>query len=399
MTEKETNTKENTLDTSELREELRGMIREVIESITKEASSKVPPVSTEEPQEDLPTSVRLSEKTEGIAAARFVRAMAAAKGDPERAMKFARQTWDDDLSRTVTRALQMDVFKTGGFLIPESFANEVIDLLRPRNVVRAAGVGTIPMPNGSLVVPRISKDASASYIGETQQIPTSEPEGGQLILSAKKLVSMVPVSNDLLRTDVGDAADMWVRNSIVQAMANREDKAFLRDDGTEYKPKGIRYWSNNVIAMSGSDKEANLFSMMNALAEDDVTGRFVWFMAPRPFHTLQRERTTNGELIFPELRRTPPTLLTFPVFVSNNIPINLGSGSNETEIYLVDMDDAVLAESMDMEVAVDSSASYVTGGTTYSSFQNDLTLVRMITKHDFAMRHAEAACVLTGVTW
>jgi len=392
MTEKEHATERRDLDEAVMRS-----IREEIASAIKEALRE----KSEKPSDFMEGetgSVALNRKTDGIAAARMVRAYAMAGGNVEKAAWLSKRLWDDDVGSVVTRAFSVGDFAGGGFLLPADMARELIDLFRPLNVVRAAGARTVPMPNGSLTWPRLSQDAAAQYVGELTAIPTSEPKGGQIILTAKKLAGLALISNDLLRTDAGPDADRTVRDSLVEALANREDRAFLRDDGTNYKPKGIRYWSNNVISV-GATEEDTIVAALNALAEDNVPLRnLAWFMASRTYFALTKVRTTNGERVFPELDRN--MLRGFPVFVSNNIPTNLGGGGNESEIYLVYMPDAVIAEMGGMEIAVDSSASIDTGGgTTVNLFQSDATAVRAIMRHDFALLHDESAAVVTGVTW
>ena len=50
------------------------------------------------------------------------------------------------------------------------------------------------------------------------------------------------------------------------------------------------------------------------------------------------------------------------------------------------------------ELSEDEVAN-VTGGTTYSAFQNDKTLMRAVSEHDIAPRHDEAISVINGVAW
>ena len=87
------------------------------------------------------------------------------------------------------------------------------------------------------------------------------------------------------------------------------------------------------------------------------------------------------------------------MFTTTNIPNNLGSGGNETEVYLSDMSDSIIAEATGLEIAVDSSASYIENGAAVSAFARDETLIRAISRHDFGVRHAESVAVKTGVLW
>ena len=288
-------------------------------------------------------------------------------------------------------------------MIPPDFANEIIDLLRPRSVIRGAGVQTVPMPRGTLTLPKQTAGATASYVGENQDITKTQLTGGQIVMSAKKLAALVPISNDLLTIDVGDSADAMVRNDLVRQLATREDQAFLRDDGTQNTPKGLRYWAKTTTASSGTGAaqiEADLVGLIQNLEGADIAmSNPVWIMSPRSKNSLINLRDANGNLVFPEIRNAMPTLFTFPVFVTNNVPTNLGGGGNESEVYLADMDEVLLGETGGLEITADSSASYLDGGTLVSAFSQDQTVIRAIMRHDLAVRYDEAVTVLTGVQW
>lgn len=349
----------------------------------------------------------------GIGAGRFVRAMAFGRGDMDRAKHFAQEAvskgnWDDSLGTRVVRALEAGNLTAGGALLPDEFAAEIIELLRSRSVVRAAGARVLPMNMGTLTIRRQTAGSSASYVGESTNIAKTEPTTGQIVMTSKKLAAIVPISNDLLTFAAGDLADQFVRDDLVQELATREDQAFIRDDGNSDTPKGMRYWAqaSNIQASGGTTAaliEADFKALLNDLETNDVRMiRPVWFMNPRSKNHLVNLRDASGNLVYPELRNTAgspqASVLGIPAMVTTNIPINLGGGT-ATEVYLVDMADAIIGEATGIEIAVDSSASYVESGSLVSAFSRDETLMRAISRHDFAMRHAESVAVTTGVTW
>jgi HK97 family phage major capsid protein len=352
-------------------------------------------------------------KQKGIGAARFVRAMAFARGDMDRAKHFAQEcvtkgNWDDALGPRVVRALEAGNLTAGGALIPDEFAAEIIELLRARSVVRAAGARVLPMNMGTLTIRKQTSGSSASYIGESTNIAATQPETGQIVLTSKKLSAIVPISNDLLTFAAGALADEFVRDDLVQELATREDQAFIRDDGNSDTPKGMRYWAqaSNIQASAGTSAvniETDFKALLNDLETNDVRMISpVFFMNPRSKNHLINLRDTNGNLVYPELRGTAGspngTVLGIRAMMTTNIPINLGGGT-ASEIYLVDMNDAIIGEATGLEIAVDSSASYIESGSLVSAFSRDETLMRAISRHDFAMRHAESVAVTTGVTW
>lgn len=341
----------------------------------------------------------------GIAAARMVRALAHAKGDTERAKRFVQRVYDDALGDEVQKALVASDLETGGALVIPEYAAEIIELLRSKTVVRRAGARVLPMNNGTLTIRKHTAGSSAGYVGESRNIGVTQPETGQIELTSKKLAAIVPISNDLLTFTSGPSADEFVRDDLVLELSVREDRAFLRDDGSQHTPRGMRYWAaaGNVTATNGTSTdqiEKDFKELMNALEGADV--RMIspaWFMNPTRKNGLSILRhATGGNLIFPTLSGANPTLYGFPVFTTTSLPNNLGGGG-ETEVMFADMADAIIGEVSSLQIVADPSAAYVDGGEMKSAFSQDETLIRAITRHDFAFRHRESVAVKTGVTW
>jgi len=389
-------------------------VQELIKSIVKDTvSEEIAPLKeqatnwSEMLNKGNVRGVEIPEKDRGMAAARSVRALAAAKGDPDKAARFAEKAWNDTLGKAVqdsfTKVASAGEFTSGGFMIPEDMMSDIIELLRPQNVVRAAGASVLGMPRGTMTLPRTTNGPTASYVGENQNIGITEPAGGDLVMSAKKLAAIVPISNDLLNYSVGDQADRWVRDELVRSLAQTEDETFLRGSGTAHSPKGLRYWAANTISQSGTaatDMENDLANLIQLLEGNNVRmSRPAYFMNPRTKNYLMHQRDTGGNLVFEELRSANPTIYGLPVFVSNNIPKNLGSGSDETEVYLVEMTDVIIGEAGGLEITADSTAAYVDGGTTISTFQQDSSAIRALLRHDLAVRHDASVAVLDSVTW
>jgi HK97 family phage major capsid protein len=167
---------------------------------------------------------------------------------------------------------------------------------------------------------------------------------------------------------------------------------------------GIRFQaaSENVTASNGTTAtniESDFKDLLQALEGNDVPMvRPGWIMPPRSKNHLITLRDSNGNLIYPEIRNANPTIHTHPVFITNNIPQNLGAG-NETELYLVDASEVIFGEVAGLEIAVSPDASYTVSGNTFSAFQGDQTLMRATLRHDIALKHDVAVAVKIGVTW
>jgi HK97 family phage major capsid protein len=341
----------------------------------------------------------------------------------------------------VTRALVVSQGAAGGFIVPPDYMNEIIELLRPRAAVRAAGPRVIPMPRGTMTLPGQASGASASYGSEVKQIVSSQQGLNQIVATYKKLMALVPVSNDMMRY-ADPAVDAFVRDDLVKVIALREDLAFLLGDGTADTPRGflsfangwvgknggtLGVWNtgaNSTLAVNGSDPAnttggnfitsnptynlatvaAELGGAVNRLDAANVTdSKRVWFMNPRSFNYLYNVQNSLGVYVYRD-ELAKGTLLGYPVKKTTQIGTNYwdASGTNKdlSFIILAEMDEAMILDSMSLELAVSREGSYVdAGGNTISAFQNDQTLIRAIAEHDFQMRHDASVAVIQGVRW
>lgn len=339
----------------------------------------------------------------GLILGRIVRALVAGKGDPERAKYVVKKSWvDDGYNDEVIKALGADLGPSGGYLVPPQYSDELIELLGAKAVVRKLGAQSLPL-QGSLPIPKMIAGATAYFIGENQDIPVSEPEFGQIVLTEKTLAAMVPISNKLIRLS-SPKADAIVRDDLINAIARKEDLAFIRGSGSEYTPKGLLYWaaSSNKFNASGStvaDVIADLQKAINLLESADIPmTKPGWIMHPRTKNFLMRLVNNANQYIFKD-EMTKGTLLGIPYAVTTQIPTNLGTGGNESEIYLADFNECIIGDGVQYEIAVSTEATYNEGGSLVSAFSRDQTLVRIITTVDFAVRHDKAVAVIQQVTW
>jgi HK97 family phage major capsid protein len=303
----------------------------------------------------------------------------------------------------------------GGFLVPTEFSQDVIELLRPSGVIRSMGPLVMPMNSGSLKVPRITSGTSASYIGENQNISKTQLETGQLTLTFKKLAALIPISNDLLRYSA-PSADGIVRDDVVRAISQREDQAFIRDNGMSGTPKGLKYQIHaankfnaaasvslaNVTTDLGKAMryimDANITLIIQQAATGGVDVRPGWIFAPRTWQYLTTVQTGTGQYAFRE-EMLRGTLWGFPYRVTTQVETDLGASSNASEVYFGAFAHAVIGESTGLLVDASQDAAYHDGSNVVAAFSQDQTVIRVIAEHDFALRHDKAFTLIEGVTW
>jgi HK97 family phage major capsid protein len=326
----------------------------------------------------------------------------------DKALEFVDNRFHDDI---VTKALNLSVVAEGGALIPQDFMAELIELLRANVVVRQANPMTVEMPMGNLTIPRLAAGSTAMYQGELDDISVTEELFDDLNLIAKKLTAMVPVSNDLIRrAPIG--VEAIIRDDLIQGIARKEDIQFIRSDGTNKGPVG---WRSLVLpanllvvpalgATPPAGEDLNIvvsaLASMKLILQNGMSRmiRPAWFMAPTLLEYIRTRRDSVGGFYYRD-EIAGGTIDGYPFYLTQQIPTNLGTG-NGSEFYLVDMADVVIGDTLNVMVdASDVAAYYGTDGKVVSTFQRDQSLFRVITEHDFNMRHLQSLAVGTTTDW
>jgi HK97 family phage major capsid protein len=349
----------------------------------------------------------------GVKAARFVLGVLHArynKVSMEKASEFVLNRFGDDV---VARALNSGVTGEGGALIPQDFMADLIELLRALTAVRGANPMEVGMPMGNLTIPRLAGGATAAYQNELDDIQISQERFDDVNFVAKKLTAMVPVSNDLIRRSPIGVEEI-VRDDLVQTIARREDLAFLRGDGSDKGPVGMRRLAqaSNVITVTAMPATPAPGDQLTAILDASSAAilalqngmsrmiRPVWIMAPTIARFISLARDQVGGFYFKdEIERG--MFEGYPIRLTQQIPTNLSVATftKGSEIYFVDMADFVIADTYNVIVDASDVAAYNDGTSMVSAFQRDQSLFRVIAEHDCNMRHLQSLVVLLTQDW
>ncbi|HYM23193.1 MAG TPA: phage major capsid protein [Vicinamibacterales bacterium] len=354
--------------------------------------------------------------TRGIQAARFAIGVVWSRLNHQswdKAAEFVDNRFgDDDVTRFV-KALNGTVTGEGGALIPQDFLADLIELLRANTVVRGAGPMEVGMPMGNITIPRLAGGATAAYQNELDDIAVSQERFDDVNMVAKKLTAMVPISNDLIRrAPIG--VEEIVRDDLAQTIARREDLAFLRGDGTDKGPAGMKSLclaANRItvtampaVPAPGDQVTAILAGASAAiLALQNGMSRMIrptWFMAPTVARFISVARDNVGGFYFKD-EMAAGMFEGYPVKLSQQIPTNLAISTytKGSEIYFCDMADFIIADTYNVIVDSSDVAAYNDGTGMISTFQRDQSLFRVIAEHDVNMRHLQSLAVLLTQDW
>lgn len=331
----------------------------------------------------------------------YVMAIAAARGDIDKAIKWAKNNELEEVEKALTVSADNG---TGHFLVPDEWASEIIEFLRPAVTVRKLGAQTVPLVGGTLHIPAMIGGGSAEYLGESEDISITKPEFSEKTLIAKKLAAIVPISNDLLRKASYNVMTI-VRNDLINAIAVREDKAFLYDTGVPATTiKGLKQLAtdaNRVLASDGS------IAADIAKAEKALKDAHIRFVRPG---IIMSSRTENYlKYYYEPLSGTYPyleemkngTIFGYPYAVSYEIPTNLtmGTETNGTELFFVDFNEVIIGDGEQIYVDISTEAAYKDGANVISAFSKDQTLIRVITENDLILRYDDAIAVISPLNW
>ena len=310
--------------------------------------------------------------------------------------------------------LQLGDDTLGGFLIPDTQSQTIIDLLRPRLTVMRAGATEIPLPpTGNIAYPRLISDPSFSYADPdtTSDASTTNIGTGIIRLQAKSLRGFVTIPNDLLRYS-SPSVEMVVRQALANRAAVVEDNQFLEGVGSSLAPKGILSYGQGsaetptvnkltlhvagVAATNGDTfqpedvmKIIGLYFMGND--PEMPTG---WIMRPLMWAAIANRRNDavsaadgKGSFMFWTTRaslgdQVPQQLSGYPVFSSVNASNNRvkGSGTNLVYVLFGNFARLVIGRVGTIELAVSE----------HVKFLQDKIIIRAVERHDAGLQHEES---------
>jgi HK97 family phage major capsid protein len=288
---------------------------------------------------------------------------------------------------------------SGGYLVPTQAWPEMVEMLRAEGVVFKMGGTLLGDLTGSPVeIPKQTGGATAYWVGENEALTASDPTLGQLQLTPKSVGCLVKLSNRLLRMS-NPSAEQMVRADIAQVVGLAIDLAALRGSGTAGQPTGIANTSGiNTKAWGTNSPNFDLFyDMEYELALDNaLRGKLGFVFHPcvkraiSKLKVAQYSGDAGGEYVIRPMDVNALTsYIGYPFATTTQIPINLGTGNNETEVYFGNWQELIVAQWAGIEILPSKEAG--------DAFAKNQTWVRIITDVDIGLRHAQSFCLATAV--
>jgi HK97 family phage major capsid protein/HK97 family phage prohead protease len=360
----------------------------------------------------------------GIGFARMAMCLAAAKGDPFRAIEVAKSQYpgltalQTVLKSAVSGHTTSATDLGSAFIDPLNYVGDFVEVLRPRTIVGRFGANGIPSLRRvpfNIKVPVHTGRGEGYWTGESRGKGVTNFTTTSLTLRWTKVANIAVVSKDMIRF-AKPSAEMFVRDALLEALQYRLDADFADPDITaieDVRPAAITNGATTYVA-SGIDADAVRFDLGKLFAAFTTanigTSDNVLLMREAQANKLLLMRNALGQREFPDITRNGGFLEGVPVIVSQHVPSGLVVLVAAGEIYLADDGQATVdfstEASLEMDTAPTNTPASITaspptpaGASLVSMFQtNNVAFLaeRMI---HWRRRHDAGVAYLTAVGW
>lgn len=267
------------------------------------------------------------------------------------------------------KALNEGTPEAGGFLVPEEFQAEVIRYVTETAIVRPRA-RVYNMTREVMKIPRLAQvekghfgGVALYWIGESELKTESQPEFRNVVLTARKLIGLCPVTDELLEDSAINLTNFLV-SLFGEAIAYEEDNQFINGDGIS-KPLGIIPGSTNTVNRQVANKITyeDLKHMMTALPAWADKGA-IWLLSKGALEQLldiksgvfdgtKIDETKGMPLLLPGFNLAnglPPTILGYNYVLTDKVPAVGNKGdivlANFGYYYIGDRSDLAVASSI-----------------------------------------------------
>lgn len=222
----------------------------------------------------------------------------------------------------IKAAMQVGTDSEGGYLVPTTYSNELVQSRREGSLLRMAGARVITS-NGvkAFKVPTLTDSTRAILTAEEAAFSQVEPTVGEVEFNPYKYTKLVKVSDELLTDSQIDVVSQIITPDAANAFALGENVDFTVGTGSS-QPQGVVTGSSlGVTAASASaitaDEVIDLYHSLGYLYRPNA----IWMMNDATLKVIRKLKdTTNQYLWAPGLAGgQPETILGRPVMTNNNM--------------------------------------------------------------------------------
>jgi len=280
----------------------------------------------------------------------------------------------------------------GGYLVPEEFANMIVEDIRDMNIMRQLA-NTMTTTTDTLHIPSLISRPKAAWRAEKATKNTSTATFSENVLTPYSLAVIVPLSNELVadaRLGVGGSIVNYVAGLMATSLNEAEEQAFWTGSGTG-RPTGVDggvYTLRTYSAGAGATDIQRADAIINAYhnTPQGYRNRAVWVGNMGTWGEVGRLKDSQNRYLLTDLAGSPTQMLKGrPVYECNF----LAGGT----LLFGDFSFYQIVDREGISVRVSDEATV--GGS--SAFEKNLTFIRVEKRVDAELLLPAAVTKVTGM--
>jgi HK97 family phage major capsid protein len=348
----------------------------------------------------------------GIAFARQAICLVHAKGDHEKAFRFASQHYPQsesivklfkaqaegaDLERimqtkaTVAAGTTTDATWAAPLAYQNTTSQDFIEFLRPRTLIGQAAFRPIPF---NVRIPRATSGGQSGWVGQGKSKPVTKFDFDAVFTAFTKVAGISVITQELARFS-DPSAEALVRDMLADTVIARIDSDLFDPDlaaVSGVNPAGLLNGVAPVAGPASSDPDDIDCAILRLWAPWDASfigARPAYYTTPGVAAYLSMRKNALGQNAYPNVTRNGGNIGGVPVRVSQYLANNGGSGGapfilvDESEIYMAD--DGTVTLSASTEATIEMSDTPV-GSSSATVTSNGTPFVSMFQTNSIALR-------------
>lgn len=276
----------------------------------------------------------------------------------------------------------------GGFLVPDDYANMIVEDIRDRSIMRQIA-DVMTTTSDTLHLPNLSSRPRAAFRSEGAVKSTSTVDFGETVFTPYSLAAIVALSNELVADaslGVNGSIVNYVTQLIVQALQEREERAFWTGSGSG-EPTGVETYTLGAVAAAATDvgRADAVISTFMRLGQG-YRNRGVWVGNSGTIEKVQSLKDSQNNYLVSRLTDSPVfTLKGRPVYEQNDI--------EGGKLFFGDFSYYKIVDREGVQIRISDEAT-VAG---QSAFERNLTYVRVEKRVDGELTLTGAIREVTGL--
>lgn len=280
----------------------------------------------------------------------------------------------------------------GGYLVPEEFANVIIEDIRDLNIMRQFA-SVMTTTTDTVHIPSLVSRPKAAWRAEKAVKNTSTANFTENVLTPYSLAAIVPLSNELVSDatlGVGGSIVNYIAGLMAVSLNEKEEAAFWVGSGTG-QPTGIDgggYTLRTFAAGAGATDTVRADTLISAYQNtpQGYRNRAVWVMNMGTLGEVGRLKDSQNRYLLTDLAGSPTQLIKGrPVHESNYLAGGTAIFGDFSFYQIVDR------EGISVQISTEAT---VAGS---SAFEKNLTYVRVEKRVDAELLLPAAVTKVTGL--